>query len=93
MKYERTWVITDAEGYPNYRNIINFKNEEDMRNFLSASGYDESKLILDKKKSDEKIINNRLICNFELYNFDNRRQLSYKIITNKFTDNYDYKFY
>lgn len=93
MKYERTWVITDPEGYPNYRNIINFKNEIDMRNFLSATGYDESKLILDKKKSEDKIINNRLICNFELYNFDKRRSLSYKIITNKFIDNYDYKFY
>ncbi len=49
MKYERTWVITEAGGYPNYRNVINFKNEVDMRSFLSATGYDESKLILDKK--------------------------------------------
>ena len=90
MKYERTWVITDADGYPTYRNVINFKNEADMRSFLSATGYDESKLIIDK---DRQVINNRLICNFELYNFDNRRKLSYKVITNKFTDNYDYKFY
>ena len=93
MKYERTWIITDSEGYPNYRNVINFKNEADMRSFLSAAGYDESKLIIDKKKSEDKIMNNRLICNFELYNFDNRRPLTYKIITNKFIDNYSYKFY
>jgi hypothetical protein len=93
MKYERTWVITDSEGYPNYRNIINFRTEKEIRDFLSATGYEESKLVIDKLKNDEKVINNKLMCNFELYNFDKRRPLTYKIITNKFSDNYDYKFY
>jgi hypothetical protein len=92
MSYERTWVLTDGEGNVNYRDVINYRTEKDMRNFLDACGYESGKFIVDKKKED-KIMNNRLICNFEFYNFDKRRPLACKIETNKFTNNYDYKFY
>jgi hypothetical protein len=92
MSYERTWVLTDGEGNVNYRDVINYRTEKDMRNFLDACGYESAKFVVDKKKED-KIMNNRLICNFEFYNFDKRRPLTYKIETNKFTTNYDYKFY
>jgi hypothetical protein len=92
-KYERTWIITDGQGYTNYRPVINFLDEKSMRDFLDAAGYDSKAFTVDVKKSEDKIMNNRLICNFEFYNFDKRRPLSYKIITNKYLENYDYKFY
>jgi hypothetical protein len=92
-KYERTWILTDGEGYTNYRSVINFLDEKSMREFLDAAGYDSKGFTVDVKKSEDKIMNNRLICNFEFYNFDKRRPLAYKIITNKYLDNYDYKFY
>ncbi len=92
-KYERTWILTDGEGYTNYRNVINFLTEGEMRDFLDAAGYESKGFTVDVKKSEDKIMNNRLICNFEFYNFDKRRPLAYKIITNKYLDNYSYKFF
>ncbi len=93
MKYERSWTLTDHEGNPAFYTVINYRSETDMRKFLSACGYDEKLFIIDLKKKDEKIMNNRLLCNFNFYNFDQRRPLTYKIITNTFSENYDYKFY
>jgi hypothetical protein len=92
-KYERTWILTDGQGYTNYVNVINFLTEKEMRDFLDAAGYDSKEFKVDVKKSEDKIMNNRLICNFDIYNFDKRRPLAYKIITNKYLENYSYKFY
>ena len=92
MKYERSWMLTDREGNKNYHTIINYRLEEDMRKFLFACGYDSSLFIVESKK-DKEIYNNQLLCNFEFYNFDTRRPLTFKIITNPVNENYDVKFY
>ena len=93
MKYEKTWLLTDRQGNKAFNTVINYRSEEDMRRFLLACGYDESLFISEKEKENEEVINNRLLCNFEFYNFDSRRPLTYKIITNTFEENYSYKFY
>jgi hypothetical protein len=93
MKYEKTWLLTDREGNKTFNTVINYRFEKDMRTFLLACGYDESLFVEDKKMVDGEIMNHRLLCNFEFYNFDSRRPLTYKIITDKYTDNYSYKFY
>ena len=93
MKYEKTWLLTDRQGNKAFNTVINYRSEKDMRSFLLACGYDESLFIDDIEKKDQQILNNRLLCNFEFYNFDSRRPLTYKIITNTFEENYSYKFY
>ncbi len=93
MKYEKTWLLTDRQGNKAFNTVINYRSEKDMRRFLLACGYDESLFASEKEKENEEVINNQLLCNFEFYNFDSRRSLTYKIITNTFEENYSYKFY
>lgn len=93
MKYEKTWLLTDRQGNATFNTVINYRSEEDIRRFLLACGYDESLFIDNTEINPSDIMNNRLLCNFEFYNFDSRRPLTYKIITNTFAENYSYKFY
>ena len=93
MKYEKTWLLTDRNGNKSFSTVINYLSDKDMRTFLLACGYDESFFIDSKEIKEEQIMNNRLLCNFEFYNFDSRRPLTYKILTNTFEQNYSYKFY
>jgi hypothetical protein len=93
MKYEKTWLLTDRQGNKAFNTVINYRSEKDMRRFLLACGYDESLFSASFLRKDEEIMNNRLLCNFEFYNFDSRRPLTYKIVTNTFEENYSYKFY
>lgn len=93
MKYEKTWLLTDRQGNKTFNTVINYRSEKDMRSFLVACGYEPSFFVDDTKNNSGEVINNRLLCNFEFYNFDTRRPLTYKIITNTFEENYTYKFY
>jgi len=77
MKYEKTWLLTDRQGNKAFNTVINYRSEEDMRRFLLACGYDESLFTKEKEKENEEVINNKLLCNFEFYNFDSRRPLTY----------------